>query len=166
MCSQTNRFFSHLSHLGLQVLCCRFFCYYRFLWRHSRCSGLCAQMNQVFSIFISLALDKNTFWMFCFHPARILLPFRLSCSPTPTPVNLLNPYSKMKWHPKIQHIYRHKQECSETALLASSSSHCGQPQTVYPCNILSCPGQEIQQHTKGKRDRRELNAVHPDKITL
>lgn len=29
-----------------------------------------------------------------------------------------------------------------------------------------CPGQEIQQHTKGKRDRRELTAVYPDKIPL
>lgn len=44
-----------------------------------------------------------------------------------------------------------RQECSEMASLASSSNLSGQPQTIYPSDILSCPGQEIQQQkTKTK----------------
>lgn len=44
-----------------------------------------------------------------------------------------------------------RQECSEMASLASSSNLSGQPQTIYPGDILSCPGQEIQQQkTKTK----------------
>lgn len=59
--------FSHLSHLGLQVLCCRFFCYYGFLWRHSRCSGLCAYLFPLhftktpFKCIVFIQLE------YCFH---------------------------------------------------------------------------------------------------
>jgi len=48
------------------------------------------------------------------------------------------------------------------ASLASSSNLSGQPHTIYPGNILSCPGQETQQQEDKEREGERERERHKD----
>ena len=114
----------------------------------------CSWAKQQLTIILSFTEKKNT-------ASISIILFTNPHTPPPPSLN------KMKWQTETWHLCRHRQGCSEMALLASSSNLSGHTQTKYPSNILPCPGKEIQQQEAKRKTwtgtRWKINAAYPDK---
>lgn len=138
-------------HVVLRASYCRSYYCCHFLWRHSRCTGITDQMASTFYFTNTWGKHQRLMWTNIHWKHTASISIILLTHPHTPP----SPSLKKDEMTKTSLICKHKQECSEMVLLASSSSLSGQPHTIYPSNVVSRPGNTNKKQKQGQEQGRK-----------